>query len=198
MKHTNRYGLDDPEVIGKSGFIVVFRDRLDWSFSTDPLTCHLYNRLELTANFENSTWHGIDIKRGQVLTSLDHMAKKTGLSIQNVKTCLKKLVDADEIYLHTTSRYTIVTLIHYDEDQYKEEYIDASVQNQFEQKHKEYHKPDEIQMKYRREVKPQNKEKRVMRGGKNKINQDSHILNPDIPNSLILNSNLDSDFKKKS
>lgn len=73
------------------GYINIFRKILDWEWYSDINTSRIFIHLLLTANWTEQKWQGIQIKRGQRVTSLEHLANETGLSIQQVRTALKKL-----------------------------------------------------------------------------------------------------------
>lgn len=96
-----------------SGFIKLYRDILDWEWYRDPCVCRLFVHLLLTANFEDARWRGIEVKRGQHVTSLASLSKETGLSLQQIRTALRKLKSSGEIGIRTTSRYSIVTVVKY-------------------------------------------------------------------------------------
>lgn len=73
------------------GYINLHRKILNWEWYDDIPVCRLFIHLILTSNWTNVTWHGIEIKSGQKLTSREHLATETGLTEQQVRTALKKL-----------------------------------------------------------------------------------------------------------
>lgn len=66
------------------------------------------------ANFETKKWHGMTVKRGQILTSVRKLASDSGLSEQQTKTALSKLQTTGEITSKATNKYTILTIENYD------------------------------------------------------------------------------------
>lgn len=74
----------------------------------------LYIYILMYANFKDNTINGIDIKRGQHLTSISVLAEKTGLSEKNVRTAITALVKAGYIKQYATKGYSIITACHYD------------------------------------------------------------------------------------
>lgn len=64
-------------------------------------------------NYEDKPWKGIVIKRGQLVTSLPSLSALTGLSIQEVRTCLKRLETTGEISQKSTNKFRIITICKY-------------------------------------------------------------------------------------
>lgn len=98
-------------------FIKLFRKFEEWEWYTDTNTKVLFLHLLIKANFKNKKWRGIQIKRGERLTSISHLANETGLSNQNIKTAIKKLKSTKEIEVKTTTSYTLIKLINYEKYQ---------------------------------------------------------------------------------
>ncbi len=96
------------------GFAKFHRKLLDWEWYTDIPTKVLFFHLILKANHTDKNWRGVEIKRGQVLTSLDSLSKETGLTVQQVRTATKKLKSTGEITSKATSKNTLVTLCNYE------------------------------------------------------------------------------------
>ena len=53
------------------------------------------------------------IETGQTVTSLEHLAYETGLTVQNVRTALKNLEKTGEINKQSTNKYTLITVENY-------------------------------------------------------------------------------------
>ena len=100
-----------------SGYVKEYRSIMQWEWYTDYKTAHLFRHCILKANYEAKKWRGIEIRVGQFVTSLAHLAQETGLSIQNVRTSLNKLKSTQEITCKTTSQNTIITINNYDKYQ---------------------------------------------------------------------------------
>jgi len=97
------------------GFIMLPRTILDWQWYDEPNTMRLYLHLLLTANYSQKEWHGITICRGQRVCTLAGLSRETGLSVQQVRTILRRLETSGEIVSHSTSQYTLLTIEHYDQ-----------------------------------------------------------------------------------
>jgi len=101
------------------GWIKLHRQFTKWEWYNDINTCRLFLHLLIIANHEDQKWRGIVIKRGQRLTSLGHLAKETGLTVQNVRTSIKKLKSTSELTSKPTNKNTLITICNYDKYQDK-------------------------------------------------------------------------------
>ncbi len=99
------------------GFIKIFRKFTEWEWYDDIPTKVLFLHLLIIANWKAKKWHGITIKRGQVVTSQNHLAEQTQLSRQQVRTSLNKLISTNDITKSATSNYTIITIKNYNKYQ---------------------------------------------------------------------------------
>lgn len=95
------------------GYIRLFRSMKDWEWFTDVNTAHLFVYCLLRANYSSLKWQGKTLKKGSFVTSLSNLADSTGLSIQQVRTSLKKLKSTQEITYTSTQRYTVVNVCNY-------------------------------------------------------------------------------------
>lgn len=94
----------------KTGFIKLFRSFVNWEWFDDVNTCHLFLYCLLRANITAGSWHGIDYKEGEFITSLQNLSISTGLTIQQVRTSLKKLKLTQSLTSKTTHRNTVITI----------------------------------------------------------------------------------------
>lgn len=101
----------------EKGFILLQRQILDWEWWSDINTYRLWTTILLLANFEDKKLLGVEVKRGQLLTSISSLSKKSGLSVQSVRTSLKRLKSTGEITCKTTKRYTLITVEKYNDYQ---------------------------------------------------------------------------------
>lgn len=94
-------------------FIVINRKILKWGWYDDINTKVLFLHLLLIANWEDKEWHGILVKRGQVITGRKKLSKETKLTEQQVRTALDKLILTNELTINTTNKYSIITINNY-------------------------------------------------------------------------------------
>ena len=93
------------------GWRPVFRQIKDWCWYKDIVTKSVFIHILISVNTKDKKWHGITIKKGQMLTSRSHLADEVGVSVQNVRTALTNLQNTGEITCETTNRYTLITLV---------------------------------------------------------------------------------------
>jgi DNA-binding transcriptional MerR regulator len=97
-----------------SGWIKIHRKFLEWEWFNKSEAVHLFMYMLLKANHKDGKWQGIEVKRGQFISSLGNISNATGISIQTIRTILKKLEKTNEIEVKSTSQFTIVTISKYD------------------------------------------------------------------------------------
>lgn len=100
-----------------NGFIIIRRKMLMWEWYTDTNVKVVFLHLLLTASYKDTRWKGETVLRGQVITSLDHLAAETGLTVQKVRTALNKLESTGEITKQSTNHFTKITVCNYEKYQ---------------------------------------------------------------------------------
>jgi biotin operon repressor len=95
------------------GWFKVYDKILDWEWFDDSHMVHLFIFLLAKANRQNSRWHGIELRRGQLITSRAKISKATGISEQTVRTCLQRLEETGEIEITATKQFTLITICKY-------------------------------------------------------------------------------------
>lgn len=95
-------------------FIKLFRSLIDWEWYDDINTCRLFIHLLLKVNYMDIKWRWIDIKKGERLTSYWNLSSEIGISVMQVRTCLKKLKSTGEVTIKTTNNYTLIKLNNYE------------------------------------------------------------------------------------
>ena len=99
------------------GFIILHRKMLDWEWYDDKNTKILFIHLLLTVNWKNNKWRGKTIKRGEIITSREKLAKETLLSIQQIRSALNKLKSTNEITIESSSKGTVIQIVNYEKYQ---------------------------------------------------------------------------------
>jgi len=79
------------------GYIKLWRKFTSWEWHDNPNVVTLFIHCLLMANWEDKRWQGVEIKRGEFATTYKHLSDITGLTIQQVRTALKKLEDSGEV-----------------------------------------------------------------------------------------------------
>ena len=96
------------------GFVKLPRTMLEWQWFDDGNTLKVYLALLLSANWKDAEWHGIKLKRGQLITSVKSLCEKCHMTTQQVRTALAHLTSTNEITIKKTSKFSLVTLNNYD------------------------------------------------------------------------------------
>lgn len=99
------------------GWIKLYRKIRDWEWYTDSHMIHLYIHLLISANSQDNKWRGVEVKRGQLITSLDKLHSQTGISVRSIRTCLERLESTGEVKQTTTNAFRIITICKYEEYQ---------------------------------------------------------------------------------
>ena len=99
------------------GWIKLYRKFSEWEWFKISEMVHLFIYLLINANHQDGEWQGVKLKRGQILTGLNSLNHATKISIQTLRTCLKRLEKTKEINIQSTNKYSIITICKYDDYQ---------------------------------------------------------------------------------
>lgn len=102
-----------------NGFIKISRSILDWAWYQDANTFRLFVHLLLTANFADGEYKSITVKRGQCLTSISKLKGQTKMSEKSIRVALNHLKRANCVAISTTPKYSVITILNYDNYQTK-------------------------------------------------------------------------------
>lgn len=103
------------------GWIKLHRKFLDWEWFSDGEMTKVFLYLLLSANYENKSWKGIAVKRGQLIIGRKALAKRLGITERQIRTCLTKLKTTNEVTIKTTNKFSILTIVNYNLYQAKDE-----------------------------------------------------------------------------
>lgn len=101
----------------EEGYVKIYRSLLKWEWYDDINTFRVFLHLLLTVNYYDEQWHGVTVKRGSRISSYGKLAKETGLSIQNVRTSIKRLISTGEVTHRATPKYGLFTVVNFDKYQ---------------------------------------------------------------------------------
>ena len=101
----------------QQGWIKLHRQILEWEWYSDNNCFRLFLHLLLKANHKEKRFKGIELKVGSIVTSRDLLARETGLSSQQIRTALTKLISTNEITSKTSSQGTIIQIVSYEKYQ---------------------------------------------------------------------------------
>ena len=103
-------------------YVKISRKILDWEWYTDKNTKLLFFHFLLKANWKDGRFQGEEISRGSFATSLDSLAKETGLTVREVRTAISHLKKTGEVTVNRQESDSQVTTIEEGKKERKEEY----------------------------------------------------------------------------
>ena len=103
------------------GWISLYRKFVNWEWYTDANTMRVFLHLLLLANHKENKWRGILIERGQLVTSYNSISDDLNLTVQEIRTSFKRLKSTNEITTKSTNKYTLVTILKYNDYQDNQE-----------------------------------------------------------------------------
>ena len=83
-------------------YLLLFKRFKSWEWYKNPNLVLLFINLLISANFKFNKWQGVEVMRGDLITTLDKLHLETGLSIKIIRNGLKKLSKSGEIEIEMT------------------------------------------------------------------------------------------------
>lgn len=101
-----------------SGFVKLYRSVLDCDWYSNLNMRVMFIHLLLTAVWEDCMYtDGREIKRGQCRTTMPKLRAECGLTEKQSRTALDKLIKAGVVAVERCTKYSIITILNYDEYQ---------------------------------------------------------------------------------
>lgn len=107
----------------EDSYIKILRKLKNWEWYKKPNMVHLFIHLLISANFIKGKFQGVDVERGQVITGIKKLSSDTGISEQSLRTCLKRLKLTGEITIKSTSEFSLITIVKYNDYQQYEKKV---------------------------------------------------------------------------
>jgi len=120
--------IEDPQENYQTGFIKLFRSFEKWEWYKDQNTKDVFIHLLIKANYKDTKYRGIVIKRGQIMTGLHLLSKELMLTVRKIRTALKHLKTTNEVTIKTSTQGSIIQLVNY--DSYQSATIEATNERQ--------------------------------------------------------------------
>lgn len=92
-------------------YVKLYRKTLQNEWWDDLNTMRLWFYLLLSVNWVDKKWHGMIIKKGQIMTSAKKLAKGTKISYQSIRTSLERLKSTNQLTCETTHGGTLITIV---------------------------------------------------------------------------------------
>lgn len=155
-----------------NGYMKLFRKISEWEWYDDPVTFKVFLHFLITARWQDGSWHGIEIKRGEVLESLPSIAQKNGLTVRNVRTAIKHLIDTNSVTIRKVGRCHICKVSEYEKYQVRQ---DSGQDSDREVSGNRQDSDREVTAHKERKESKESKKERVLRESKDSLSQSDHI-----------------------
>lgn len=113
-----------------NGYIKLYRKLTQWGWYQDSVVKDLFLHLLLTASFKDFEWQGKTLKAGQLITGRKRLAEELNFSERQIRTALEKLKSTGELTTETTNKFTIITVVNWEEYQICEEEVTNTSANE--------------------------------------------------------------------
>ena len=101
----------------EQGYIKLYRKFKDWEWYTNINVKVLFLHCLIRANHKSVKYQGIQIDRGEFMTSIRTLSIETGLSERQVRTALDKLILTSELTSKSNNKYRIIKVLKYNDYQ---------------------------------------------------------------------------------
>lgn len=112
-----------------SGWIKLHRTLQTWEWKKNPFYTAVFVDLLLEANHQDGEYMGVKIPRGSLTTSVEAIIKRTGVTEMRIRRILDKLEATGEISRAPTTKYTMISIVKWDQYQLMNEQIIKPVSN---------------------------------------------------------------------
>lgn len=94
-------------------FIKLHRQLITWEWYDDINVKVVFIHLLLKCNHKAWKWRWVEIQRWETLTWINVLSQEIWLSVQKIRTAIKKLKSTNEITINSTSAFSIIKLNNY-------------------------------------------------------------------------------------
>lgn len=136
-----------------NGYIKLYRKLTKWGWYQDNVVKSLFLHCLLMASFRDFDWMGQVLKAGQFITSLKHLSEDLGFSTQQIRTAIKKLESTGEITSKSTNKFTIITVMNWENYQVDEENTNTVSNKPITNEQQTSNKPITNEQQHRKNVK---------------------------------------------
>jgi len=98
-------------------WVKIDRNILNWRWYQDGNTARVFLHLLLTANIKDHDFQTDTIHRGEVATSIGHIAKALDITYSQARTAIYHLIDSKEIASRKRPKYLVFTVLNYEKYQ---------------------------------------------------------------------------------
>lgn len=113
-----------------AGYIKIHRKLLEWEWYGDTNTMRVFLHLLLSANWKNGMFKGVEIPRGNLVTSLSKLSQALSLTERQIRTAIEHLKKSGTIAVTTYSKFSVIEVLNYDIYQDNDSQNDSQNDNQ--------------------------------------------------------------------
>lgn len=112
-----------------AGWVKLHRRIVEWEWYGDTNTFRVFLHLLLTANISDKRYRGILIPKGSTVTGYSKLAETLDMTEQNARTAIKHLKSTGEVTTKVTSKFSVVTIVKWEEYQLIETELTSKLTN---------------------------------------------------------------------
>lgn len=105
-------------------YIKLSRKIIEWEWYSDINTCRMFIHMLLKANWRPGRFQGVEINRGEFVSSYNTLACESGLSVRSVRTALTHLISTGEVTVKRHPKFSVFTVNNYSRYQDTDTQID--------------------------------------------------------------------------
>lgn len=113
-----------------AGYIKIHRQLLEWEWYGDTNTMRVFLHLLLSAKWKNGMFKGVEIPRGNLVTSLSKLSQALSLTERQTRTAIEHLKKSGTIAVTTYSKFSVIEVLNYDLYQDNDSQNDSQNDNQ--------------------------------------------------------------------
>ena len=93
-----------------NGFIKLHRKITEWEWYNDTVVKVTFLHILLTANFKETNYKGIDLRPGQLITTIKQLSEETGQTERQTRRALDKLKRSNELSIKASNKFSVITV----------------------------------------------------------------------------------------
>jgi predicted kinase len=98
-------------------WVKIYEKFSEWEWYGDASCKIVFLDLLLHANFKSKKYQGVEVPEGACVTGYESLAKRVGLSVQQVRTAFKKLKSTGELTVKQHPKFSIVSITNWEKYQ---------------------------------------------------------------------------------
>lgn len=93
-----------------NGFIKLHRKITEWEWYGDTVVKVTFLHILLTANYKETNYKGINLKPGQLVTTIRQLSEETGQTERQTRRALGKLKRSNEVSIKGSNKFSVITV----------------------------------------------------------------------------------------